>query len=42
MHYTANAEPQIIDAIERTLPNDVFLTVCYYNDIMWIKYQYHC
>lgn len=25
MHYTANAEPQIIDTIERSLPNDVFL-----------------
>lgn len=30
MHYTANAEPQIIDAIERALPNDVFLEVCYF------------
>lgn len=28
MHYTANAEPQIIDATERDLPKEVFLEVC--------------
>lgn len=27
MHYTANAEPQVIDATDRNLPADVFKEV---------------